>query len=48
MRGYGGDLILFNVNAKVLHVLQVLDLADYLTIRESLDEAIIICEGAKQ
>ena len=38
-----GDIILTNVGSKVLHVLEVLDLSDYLTICGSNEEATMRC-----
>jgi len=38
-RGVGGDLIVCNASPTILHVFQLLDLADYLTIKADLAEA---------
>ena len=37
-RTRGGDLIICNATATVLHVFEILDLKDYLTIRANLSE----------
>jgi anti-anti-sigma factor len=42
-REHGGDIILCNVSATILHVLEVLDLCDYLTIRTDEKKAIEAC-----
>jgi anti-sigma B factor antagonist len=42
-RDSGGDIILCNVPEKILHVLKILDLCDYLTIRQSREEARDLC-----
>jgi anti-anti-sigma factor len=42
-REIGGDIILCNVMPNVLHVLQVLDLTDYLTIKVDLRDAEVDC-----
>jgi anti-anti-sigma factor len=38
-RESGGDIILCNVPDKIFHVLKILDLCDYLTIRQTTQEA---------
>ena len=38
-RAEGGDIVLCGPQEPILHVLEVLDLADYLTIKRSLSEA---------
>ena len=38
-REKGGDIILLNLSDPILHVLKVLDLADFLTIKESTGAA---------
>lgn len=38
-REVGGDIILCNITPNVLHVLKVLDLMDYFTIKSSIREA---------
>ena len=35
-----GDIILTNVGSKIIHILDVLNLTEYLTIYKSLDEAL--------
>jgi len=37
-RAVGGDIILCNLSNTILHILQVLDVADYLTIRRTEDK----------
>ena len=39
-RETGGDIILCNISESINHILQVLDLVDYLTIRENEEQAI--------
>jgi len=42
-REIGGDIVLCNVSPNVLHVMQVLDLTEYLTIKISTQEAALAC-----
>lgn len=42
-REAGGDIILCHASPTIIHVLTVLDLAEYLTIRESEQQAVAIC-----
>lgn len=42
-REAGGDIILCNASPSVLHVLEVLDLTDYLTIKSDEKEAACSC-----
>ena len=42
-REAGGDIILCNASPTILHVLEVLDLSDYLTIIADQKEAAVIC-----
>lgn len=42
-REAGGDILLCNASPTILHVLEVLDLSDYLTIMADQDEAIATC-----
>lgn len=42
-REMGGDIILCNVSDTILHVLKVLDLADFLTIKSTEKEALTLC-----
>lgn len=42
-REQGGDIILCNVSATILHILQVLDLHEYLTIKPNRKEAVAAC-----
>jgi anti-sigma B factor antagonist len=42
-RESGGDIILCNVPEKILHILEILDLCDYLTIKQSTEEARELC-----
>jgi anti-anti-sigma factor len=42
-RERGGDIILSNVGTKIMHILDVLNLVDYLTICESTEEATARC-----
>ena len=39
-RENGGDIVLCNISDTILHILQVLDIADYLTIKKNLREVI--------
>ncbi|MEW6413157.1 MAG: STAS domain-containing protein [Candidatus Zixiibacteriota bacterium] len=39
-RENGGDIVLCNVSESVLHILRVLDLTDFLTIRDDIDHAV--------
>ena len=43
-RDMQGDIILCNVSNTILHVLEVLDLADFLTIKSTMQDAAAICE----
>jgi len=42
-RESGGDIILCNAAESIVHVLEVLDLAEYLTIKNNLEEAANLC-----
>lgn len=42
-REAGGDIILCNVSEKILHILKILDLEDYLTITENEELAVKQC-----
>jgi anti-anti-sigma factor len=42
-REMGGDIILCNLSKRVLHILDVLDLCDYLTIEETEEAAREVC-----
>jgi len=42
-REIGGDIILCNVSDTILHVLKVLDLAGFLTIKSTEKEALTLC-----
>ena len=42
-RENGGDIIICNTSGDISHVLQVLDLTDYLTIKEDQKEAVAFC-----
>lgn len=42
-REAGGDIVLCNVRPTILHVLEVLDLVDYLTVKTDAQEAAIAC-----
>jgi len=42
-REVGGDIVLCNVRPTILHVLEVLDLADYLTVKADPQEAATVC-----
>ena len=44
-RDAGGDIILSNLTQPVQHVLSVLDLADYLTIKKSTQDALAYAEA---
>lgn len=43
IRENGGDIILTHVSDSIAHVLEVLDLLEYLVIRPSTEEAVTIC-----
>ncbi|MEW6051761.1 MAG: anti-sigma factor antagonist [Candidatus Zixiibacteriota bacterium] len=42
-RDQGGDIILCNVSETTAHVLQVLDLLDFLKVKKTRSEALAIC-----
>lgn len=42
-REMGGDIILCNVSGTILHVLEVLDLVEFLTIKSTKKEALTLC-----
>jgi anti-anti-sigma factor len=42
-RDMGGDIILCNLSRRILHILEILDLCEYLTIRHSEEEARSYC-----
>lgn len=42
-REAGGDIILCNASETILHILGVLDLTDYLTIKSTEEEALTLC-----
>ncbi len=42
-REAGGDILLCNISSTVQHILNVLDLADYLTIKATTEEAVALC-----
>jgi anti-anti-sigma factor len=42
-RDAGGDIILCSLSDRILHILKILDLCDYLTIKQSEEEAQISC-----
>jgi stage II sporulation protein AA (anti-sigma F factor antagonist) len=42
-RDMGGDIILCGLSQRIRHILEILDLCDYLTIRQSEDEARSYC-----
>ncbi len=44
-RERGGDIVLCNASEQILHVLQVLDLLEYLTIAPNESAAVIRCGG---
>ena len=43
LREAGGDIILCNAAESIIHVLEVLDLAEYLTVKNNLEEAASLC-----
>ena len=43
-RDMQGDIVLCNVSGTILHVLEVLDLADFLTIKSTMQDAVAMCE----
>jgi anti-sigma B factor antagonist len=42
-REAGGDIIVCNASEKIIHILDVLDLTDYLTIKTTEEEAKQLC-----
>jgi len=42
-RGMGGDIILCSLSEKILHILEILDLCDYLTITSDEHTATELC-----
>ena len=42
-RDEGGDIVLCNIPDKILHVLQVLDLAEFMTIKADVKRAEVSC-----
>ena len=42
-REAGGDIILCNAAESIIHVLEVLDLAEYLTIKNNFEDAASLC-----
>ncbi len=44
-RAIGGDIILRNPSGTIYHILQLLDVADYLTIRRSEGEAMSLSKS---
>lgn len=44
-RAIGGDIILCNLSSTIYHILQLLDVADYLTIRHSETEAMTLSKS---
>ena len=43
-REVGGDIVLCNVSEKILHVFEILDLCDYLTITSDECTALELCQ----
>ncbi|MBN2226225.1 MAG: STAS domain-containing protein [candidate division Zixibacteria bacterium] len=41
-RANGGDIVLCNVSENIMNILNVLDLADFFTIRSDKDEAVAV------
>jgi len=46
-REAGGDIVLCNVADTIMHILDVLDLTDYLTIQKTRDDAISFLDNIK-
>ena len=44
IREGGGDIIICNASRAILHVFEVLDLTDYLTIKANENEAVAVCD----
>jgi len=42
-RSTGGDIILCNIPQEILHILRVLDLTEYLTIKGNAEDAVQFC-----
>jgi|GEM_PF-1831844 anti-anti-sigma factor len=47
VRESGGDIILYNVSITIMHILRVLDLEEYFTIKENEKEALAYCGTAE-
>ncbi len=45
LRDKGGNIVLCNVPTPVMHVLDVLDLSEYLTIKTTEESAVASCNG---
>jgi len=45
-RSRGGDIVLCNVPAEIMHILRVLDLVEYLTVKNSAEDAAHFCRAA--
>ena len=46
-REAGGDIIICNASENIIHILDVLDLTDYLTVRDTMENAMILCGTGK-
>lgn len=44
-RDAGGDIVICNASESILHVFEVLDLSDYLTIKSDETQAVKYCES---
>jgi anti-anti-sigma factor len=44
-REIGGDIILCNISCNILHILEVLDLKEFLTIKMNVDDAVELAKG---
>ena len=48
IRGNGGEFVLFNLSEKILHVLQALDLQDFMPCEADLETAVARCRSGKK
>lgn len=43
-RDIGGDIVICNASTTIMHIFKILDLGDYLEIKNSQEEAIAFCK----
>lgn len=46
-REMGGDIIICNASGKIMHILELLDLLEYFTMKQTIDEAVKSNAGAE-